>query len=617
MKIKKLLAGVTAAALTATSLAVVNVSAADKTSTHSFMQNYNNITFTYENELVARSNVDLTALFSVDTEKTYEFSLSIDHVDVSGLPSGDQWIGGWVQGNPLCTLSYVGDTIIKITGKNKDTNAVETVTTKAKKNNSGNMEFRAVGANSDVKFLEENDLDIGRFKVITKVAITQNFKTANLFYSVPEGKIKFVFNGKGEGTTADDAGLAELFARNVNVGTYKNNTFSGGGFKAKFDTVYGLEDITTIYAGTESQTIDTNLLRWVNDNIGSAKGAKIRFTFGTPQSTSADGLGWLDNWKYPTAGDKRPWYVGGGTESSAKANDMVLAVNGHSSNLLRQEVVMTKSGNDYVAEFDWDTVMKASPTTVGGHVTSIAFALNGGDLTVDVPKGDNYDNIAFDANKSTDYAVLKQIEVIVPEGQQTPSDNEWEKTVVTVTDENSGVGAMLTNKALTGNGGTIIKATGTLTTNKLTYEVKLLDKNGKYVQPAGEVTLTLPIPQDMQGRDIKKVTHYKTDGTSEQLDVINASTYKTDKYVKIVTTSFSGFEIEFEGTEAPATEPATEAPATEPATEAPATEAPATSDVSGNVSGNTGDKNIPTGFAIAIVPAALAAAAAVVAKKRK
>lgn len=614
MKIKKLLAGVTAAALTATSLAVVNVSAADKTATYSFVKNYNNLTFTYENELVARSNVDLTELFAVTTEKNYEFSLAIKGVDVSGLPESDQWIGQWSP--ELKKLSYVGDCIVSVTGKNAETNAVETVTTKAKKNDDGNLEFRAVGKDSEVKFLEPNDLDVARFKVITKVKITQNFKTANLEYSVPDGKIKFIFSGKGEGTTADDAGLKELFTRDVSVTSYKNNPYTAGGAKTIFDTAYGLEDTTGIFGDTTGST-PVNLLKWANDIIGYNKGVKLRFTFAGVTESTGEGLGWLDNWKYPTDNGNSPWYVGGDSTTSAAANDMVLVVNGNSSNLLRQEVVMSKSGNDYVAEFDWDTVMKASPTTVAGHVTSIAFALNGSDPTfLNEIKGDNYDNIK---QKDGEYAVLKQIDIVVPEQSGQPSgDSEWDKTVVTVKDENSGVGAELTNKALTGNGGTIIKATGTLTTNKLTYEVKLLDKDGKAVQPAGDVTLTLPIPQDMQGRTINKVTHYKGDGSSEQLDVINKDTYLTDKFVKVVTSSFSGFEIEFDDTTATEA-PATEAPTTEaPATEAPATEAPAeTTAAAGDVNNGGNDKNIPTGFAIALVPAAIAAAGVVVAKKRK
>ncbi len=359
-------------------------------------------------------------------------------------------------------------------------------------------------------------------------------------------------------------------------------------------------------------------MQWVNDTIGYAKGAKIKFTFAPGSSDSNNNLT-----IFGQAGvtGQRPWFTEGGSSSSAQANDMVLAVNSHSSNLLRQEVLMEKEGDNYTATFDWDTVMNASPTTALGHVTSISFALNNGHLgkgSTKVP-GDHIDEIKM---KNKNAAKLIQIDITVPEGQVTPSD-KWDDTVVTVKDENSGVGAELTNKALTGNGGSIIKATGTLTTNKLTYEVKLLDKDGNAVQPAGDVILTLPIPKDMQGRTINKVTHYKHDGTSEQLDVINKDTYLTDKFVKVKTSSFSGFEIEFEdttATEAPATEaPATEAPATEaPATEAPATEAPAdTTAAAGDVNNGGNDKNIPTGFAIALVPAAIAAAGVVVAKKRK
>lgn len=76
-----------------------------------------------------------------------------------------------------------------------------------------------------------------------------------------------------------------------------------------------------------------------------------------------------------------------------------------------------------------------------------------------------------------------------------------------------------------------------------------------------------------------------------------------------------------EATEPEATEPeATEPVTTEPVVTAPVTtSAEVTTGIAGNVGGNTdtNDKNKPTGLAIAVVPAALAGAAAVIAKKRK
>ena len=76
-----------------------------------------------------------------------------------------------------------------------------------------------------------------------------------------------------------------------------------------------------------------------------------------------------------------------------------------------------------------------------------------------------------------------------------------------------------------------------------------------------------------------------------------------------------------EATQPEATQPeATEPAATEPEVTVPViTSAEVTTGIAGNVGGNTdtNDKNKPTGFIVAVVPAALAAAAAVIAKKRK
>lgn len=76
-------------------------------------------------------------------------------------------------------------------------------------------------------------------------------------------------------------------------------------------------------------------------------------------------------------------------------------------------------------------------------------------------------------------------------------------------------------------------------------------------------------------------------------------------------------ETQPEATQPEATEPVT----TEPEVTAPVTTSAevTTTGIAGNVGGNTdtNDKNKPTGLVIAVVPAALAAAAAVIAKKRK
>ena len=627
MKIKKLLAGVVAAALTVTSLAVVNVSAAeDKTTTYSFIHKANDLTFTYSKTISARAGANLNEFIHVEETDTVDGVTGKKEFKFTLKPGG-VWVNNYnaesttaIQ-NGIANPDYDGAGSIEVTGTDANKKSA-TVKTDFKIADNGQLMFYGVVDTSSDHLLGKNELDLGRIVDITKITITQKYVKKNINFVVPTD-YNVGYYGFGADNNCSDAGFAKFLTQepasdsDESYWPFTNKQYDVGGAEIAFDTVYSLEKNYGDFTGENNNILDSHskvtFLQWVNDTIGYNKGAKIRFTFAEGAKDTSGSLTIFDS---AAVDGQRPWFTEGGASESHKANDMVLAVNSHSSNLLRQEVVMTKEGSNYVAEFDWDTVMAASPTTTTAHVTSISFALNNGGLgngSTWVP-GDNIPEIKL---KDKNAARLIQIDIVIPGDQPanptTPGNSEWDNTVTKVEDPNSGVIAEGTNAAITGNGAAYIKVVGKLTTNSLTYDVKFVNKDGEYVQPAGDITLTLPLPKEIWDRTVNKVTHHKGDGTSEQLDIINKDTYKTDHFVKVVTSSFSGFEIELEPEDTTPEE--TQPEATQPE----ATEAPATSeDVAGNVGGNTGDKNTPaTGFAIAIVPAAIAAAAAVVAKKRK
>ena len=338
--------------------------------------------------------------------------------------------------------------------------------------------------------------------------------------------------------------------------------------------------------------------RWVNDNIVQNKGAKLRINFMTPGQLQ-DAIQGGNISTYPTE-------IGGavlnpGSSSTTTANDITIGVNLKNTTKLQQ----TTNIKDYSAEFDWDTLVQASTATVSGNVDSIAFRIQ------------NTENVRNTIADKDLHVGIRSIEIILPD-QSTVAPVE---EVIEVEDPVSGVKASGTAATIRGNGGAILQAIGKLTSSNLTYEVKLLDKDSNAVQPAGEVTLTLPIPKDNQGKTIKggTVAHGLSNGTVENLPIVNIDTYKTDGFVKVVTKSFSPFTItfatfgmDFEDDE---TTTETEATTTEPVTEeATTTEAPAQT---GSTNNGGEDKNVGTGVVLAVVPAAIAAAAVVISKKRK
>ena len=291
------------------------------------------------------------------------------------------------------------------------------------------------------------------------------------------------------------------------------------------------------------------------------------------------------------------------SSSSSSTMDIMIGVNLKNTTKLQQAANI----NNYVAEFDWDTLVQNSSATVSGNVDSIAIRVN--------DDSNNVKNNLVDSK--TGKLAIRSIEIVIPEQSTVAPVDE----VIEVEDPVSGVKASGTAATIRGNGGAILQAIGKLTSSNLTYEVKLLDKDSNAVQPAGEVTLTLPIPKDNQGKTIKggTVAHGLSNGTVENLPIVNIDTYKTDGFVKVVTKSFSPFTItfatfgmDFEDEE---TTTETEATTTEPVTEeATTTEAPAQT---GSTNNGGEDKNVGTGVVLAVVPAAIAAAAVVISKKRK
>ena len=287
-----------------------------------------------------------------------------------------------------------------------------------------------------------------------------------------------------------------------------------------------------------------------------------------------------------------------------------MGVNLHNTTKLQQtqNIQGTDTDSPYV-EFDWDEMVQNSLSTISGNVDSIAFRIVKTNNTAKITNKDGQIGIA-------------NIQIILPDQATVPGGNDPAR-ILTAGSADCFVKLIGTDKTIYGNGAVEVAVENNITNSSVSYAVKLMDANGAYVQPGGEVTLQLSIPNDFRGATLSsnQVKHTCNDGTVEQLEIQNFETYKTDNYIVVKTSKFSDFEFGFETTEAPA-ETTTEAPAettteapVETTTEAPATEAPANN---GNASaGANTDKNAPTGVVLAVVPAAVAAAAVVISKKRK
>lgn len=610
MSMKKIIASAAAAALTVSSLAVVGVSAAPTTKTFNFVGRTGDMTISYSNTVGFRGGYDREDIFQLtDPAAVYEFDYTLGFSVKDGYKKDNE-----ADVAKLVKAVTTGSgTVITVTGTN---GAGRTVSSKATAKIVKDKDDKPVKETFTVRWegdtdgvtLQKHELDLTNMVTITSISVSNEFKVNTDNYAVPEG----VANIKvGNNLVLEDRKL-DL----SDNGSYKSTSKDGDGAVISTGTIYTFEGIAgqkapvldnngVWDAGIEGISLGHNLLRWTNDNIVQNKGAKLRINFMTP-SQLKDAITSGNITTYPTLDDDWAKWDGNTvlipeSSSSSSTMDIMIGVNLQNTTKLQQATNI----NNYVAEFDWDTLVHNSASTVSGNVDSIAIRVN-----------EKSNNVKHNIADKDGKLAIRSIEIVIPEQTATAPVDE----VIEVEDPVSGVKASGTAATIRGNGGAILQAIGKLTSSNLTYEVKLLDKDSNAVQPAGEVTLTLPIPKDNQGKTIKggTVAHGLSNGTVENLPIVNIDTYKTDGFVKVVTKSFSPFTItfatfgmDFEDDE---TTTETEATTTEPVTEeVTTTEAPAQT---GSTNGGE-DKNVGTGVVLAVVPAAIAAAAVVISKKRK
>lgn len=609
MSMKKIIASAAAAALTVSSLAVVGVSAAPTTKTFNFVGKTGDMTISYSNTVGFRGGYDREDIFELtDPAAVYEFDYTLGF----SLKDGYKKDNEEDVANLVKAVTTGKGTVITVTGTN---GAGRTVTSKATAKIVKDSDGKPVKESFTVRWegdsdgvtLQKHELDLTNMVTITSISVSNEFSVNTGNYAVPEG----VANIK----VGNNLVLVDRKLDLSENGSYKSTSKDGDGAVIGVGTIYTFEgkegQPSTVLDNNGSWGADItgvslgrNLLRWTNDNIVQNKGAKLRINFMTPEQLK-DAIGKGNITTYPTV--DADWSKWEGTSvlvpdssSSSSTMDIMIGVNLQNTTKLQQATNI----NNYVAEFDWDTLVQNSASTVSGNVDSIAIRVN---------DSSNVLNNIADKDKNL---AIRSIEIVIPEQTTTAPVDE----VIEVEDPVSGVKASGTAATIRGNGGAILQAIGKLTSSNLTYEVKLLDKDSNAVQPAGEVTLTLPIPKDNQGKTIKggTVAHGLSNGTVENLPIVNIDTYKTDGFVKVVTKSFSPFTITFAtfdmAFEDEETTTETEATTTEPVTEeATTTEAPAQT---GPTNGGE-DKNVGTGVVLAVVPAAIAAAAVVISKKRK
>ena len=612
MSMKKIIASAAAAALTVSSLAVVGVSAAPTTKTFNFVGKTGNMTISYSNTVGFRGGYDREDIFQLtNPAAVYEFDYTLGF----SLKDGYKKDNEKDVANLVKAVTTGKGTAITVTGTN---GAGRTVTSKATAKIVKDADGKPVKetftvrweGDSDGVTLQKHELDLTNMVTITSISVSNEFSVNTGNYAVPEG----VANIKvGNNLVLEDRKL-DL----SDNGSYKNTSKDGDGAVISVGTIYTFEgkegQPSTVLDNNGSWGADItgvslgrNLLRWTNDNIVQNKGAKLRINFITLEQLK-DAIDKGNITEYPTVDADWSKWEGSSvlvpdSSSSSSTMDIMIGVNLQNTTKLQQATNI----NNYVAEFDWDTLVQNSASTVSGNVDSIAIRVN------------NSNNVLNNIADKDEKLAIRSIEIVIPEQTATAPVDE----VIEVEDPVSGVKASGTAATIRGNGGAILQAIGKLTSSNLTYEVKLLDKDSNAVQPAGEVTLTLPIPKDNQGKTIKggTVAHGLSNGTVENLPIVNIDTYKTDGFVKVVTKSFSPFTITFAtfdmAFEDEETTTETEATTTEPVTEteeATTTEAPAQT---GSTNNGGEDKNVGTGVVLAVVPAAIAAAAVVISKKRK
>ena len=658
MSMKKIIASVAAAALTVGSLAVVGVSAEDDVKTFDFVYDKGAMKVNYSQTVNIRGGMDVLSLFNVTGTNAvpynfdYKLNMSVDQsnyttknlqalneqifgvtydLNSDGTPNSNQW--GWIVNSHKMTsensLIKAAGTTITVTGTSITGNG-SLVTAKATaKTDMGGYEgkqyFRVRHANEPEQnvVLEGYDLDLSNIKNVLSITLSTTFDIDTQEFSVPTGvggvvvadnlASQLTALGKNDAFTnywnGYTSSTAKTTGKAIKVGTAYDFNAPEGTDNSLYPISYDASG-TPIYA----DGFGYNTLRWINDNIVQQKGAKLRINFMTVSKLN-DAIGKGDIFWYPTLEDNT-WQgssvltPGSSSSTTTVANDMVMGVNLHNTTKLQQtqNIQGTDTDSPYV-EFDWDEMVQNSLSTISGNVDSIAFRIVKTNNTAKITNKDGQIGIA-------------NIQIILPDQVTVPGGNDPAR-ILTAGSADCFVKLIGTDKTIYGNGAVEVAVENNITNSSVSYAVKLMDANGAYVQPGGEVTLQLSIPNDFRGATLSsnQVKHTCNDGTVEQLEIQNFETYKTDNYIVVKTSKFSDFEFGFETTEAPA-ETTTEAPAettteapVETTTEAPATEAPANN---GNASaGANTDKNAPTGVVLAVVPAAVAAAAVVISKKRK
>ena len=590
MNMKKLMAGVVASALAVTSLATVGVSAADETKTFNFIGTTGSMTITYSQTVRFRNAIDREDVFDLDNPE-YSFSYDINVSNASGYKDDLTKLSGYLKG----TKTSRGTTI-SVTGtkndKEKDYSATVSATTKVGETSES---FRVRYEDDDFgALLKSNDLDLSNFDTIDTIKLTSTiYVNTNEIYA-PVGVVLIdVKNTLDlEDTTATDA---------INAASRSSYTSEKGetsALKLVADQIYtfeGADGATVKILDNNGSWNDSiygislghNLLRWTNDNIVQNRGAKLRINFMTPTEYK-EGLESGGITSYPTVDQEWSHWQGTNVlvpeEASGNidvGNDVFIGVNLQNTTKLQQAANIV----DYSVEFDWDKLVQNSVSTVSGNVDSIAFRLNG--------KSQNVQSLGGDI-------AVKSIEIVVPD--QATVAGTPESTELTLT--SNGVSATASVATITGNGGKELIVNGAVTATSVSYELKLLDANGNYVQPAGEVTLKLNIPEKVTKVTSDKVKHTCNDGTVEELTIENYATCMSDGYVRVKTSKFSTFEFEVETEE------------DQVQTEATTTEAPAATTTEAPAADNNTNSNPGTGVALAVIPAIVAAAGVVISKKR-
>ena len=599
MNMKKLMAGVVAGALAVTSLATVGVFAEDTTKTFSFVGVESSMTVKYYQSANFRGGITVEELFGklTDGEKDFDLTYDVTGKVKDGYKKDNEQtlkdLLGAVKVSSGTKITVKGKYMNTDAGEDKATSETVTATTVVDSKNAKET-FRVVTEDSDIVTLKKGDLDLSYFTEITSVTLESSI------YVNTTG-LRKVAEGVCDISVDPDI---DTLAENVDFSAganYTSEEHESKGYGIVADSIYVFQGVRgasynlldnqgwtqDANYGIEAVSLGGNLLRWTNDNIEQNKGAKLRINFMTPtEYKAALQAGGLDT--YSTA--VNPWasspvLTPGSVSGETTTQDIVMGVNLQSS-------TKATTINNYTAEFDWDTLVHNSLNTVSGNVDSIAFRLNPDSNNVKAFNGD---------------IAIKSIEIVIPD-QSTIEGGANDKVIsLTAGSDDANVKVTGTIGAIYGNGAQDLQVTSDITDTNIKYSLKLTDANGAASQLAGTVTLQMSIPSKFKGQTLSAdtVKHTCNDGTVEELAIKNLDTYKTDGYIVCETSKFSSFEFGFEGSNEEET--TTEAPAV---SEETTTEAPAADTQPAD------DGNQPTGVALAVIPAIVAAAGIVISKKR-